>query len=145
MYVLSEYLIIGDLSVFFFGFCFEKIIHRPCVTYGKSENHMHQIITIPRAYGFQNFDTTFPSNVVFFQRYCTIISKLGRNRTNEGKIYKFQFFPSLFGISYDFLGIPDFFLHFFWNLIQIFLEFQFFRNFICLEQTGLLISSVYYR
>ena len=31
----------GDLSVFFFGFCFEKNFHRPCVTYGKSENHMH--------------------------------------------------------------------------------------------------------
>ena len=66
--VLSLPLIIRDLSVFFFGFCFEKIFHRPCVTYGKSENHMPQIITIPRAYGFQNFDTTFPSNVVFFQR-----------------------------------------------------------------------------
>ena len=40
-YILSPLSIIGDLSVFFFGFCFEKFFHRPCVTYGKSENHMH--------------------------------------------------------------------------------------------------------
>ena len=38
--VLSPLSIIGDLSVFFFGFCFEKFFHRPCVTYGKSENRM---------------------------------------------------------------------------------------------------------
>ena len=61
-YVLSTLSIIGDLSVFFFGFCFEIFFHRPCVIYGKSENRMHQIITIPSAYGFQNFDTMFPSN-----------------------------------------------------------------------------------
>ena len=83
-------------------FFFEKFFHRLCVIYGKSKNRMPQVITIPRAYGFQNFDTMFPSNAGIFQRYCKIICKSGRNRTNEGKIYKFQFFPSLFGISYDF-------------------------------------------
>ena len=50
--------------------------------YGKSENRMHQIITIPSAYGFQNFDTMFPSSVVLFLRFIEIISKSGRNRNN---------------------------------------------------------------
>ena len=27
----------------FFGFCFEIFFHRPCVTYGKSENHTYAL------------------------------------------------------------------------------------------------------
>ena len=45
----------------------------------------------------------FPSSAIFFLSFIEIISKSGRNRNNQGKVYKYQFFPSLFGISYEFL------------------------------------------
>ena len=38
----------------------------------------------------------FPSNAGIFQRYCKIISKLGRNRTNYGKVFKFQLYSHYF-------------------------------------------------
>ena len=84
---------------------FRKKIHRPCVTYGKSKNHTPQIVVIPRGYGFQNFDTMFPSSAVFFLRFIEII----------------QFLIIVFGNHMQyFWNLPPFY----WNLPPFFLEFN---------------------
>ena len=68
-----------------------------------------------------------------------LVNWVCRNRTNEGKIYKFQIFPSLFEISgfhMIFVWNSKIFLPFFWNLIWSFFGIPIFsltiRNFIWL-------------
>ena len=71
----------------------------------------------------------FPSSTIFFLSFIEIISKSGRNRNNQGKVYKYQFFPSLFGISYEFFVELQIFSSSFLEFTMNFLEFHFFVEF----------------